>query len=271
MRRIFIHIGVSIGALVLSTVAIGATDIAQNIGGGLMGAVFQSQGGSSPCGQGAALLNLGTRSICVDIYEASPASSCPKADPQSSLETTENLETISCTPHSTPDVLPWRFVSLTDAQQLCARVGKRLPTNEEWYKAVSGLTAQTCVVNERTSQPVHTGVRDCISPLGIHDMVGNVWEWVEGSVHDGRYEDRALPESGYVQAVDLNGVVSETSVEPARDFGEDYASIDATGVRGMLRGGFYNSQDDAGIFTLNAAVPLDFKTTGIGFRCVEDV
>ena len=43
------------------------------------------------------------------------------------------------------------------------------------------------------------------------------------------------------------------------------------GVRGMIRGGFYGSGEDAGIFAQNMSVALDSRTAGIGFRCVKDL
>jgi formylglycine-generating enzyme required for sulfatase activity len=102
-------------------------------------------------------------------------------------------------------------------------------------------------------------------------MVGNVWEWVDGQVTEGVYDGRTLPQSGYVTLVDTNGVVAETANKASAEFGEDYALTDSKGLRGMIRGGFYKSGNDAGIFAQNLSVPLDFKATGVGFRCVKDV
>jgi formylglycine-generating enzyme required for sulfatase activity len=102
-------------------------------------------------------------------------------------------------------------------------------------------------------------------------MVGNVWEWIDGQVQDGTYEERSLPESGFVSLVDSSGVVVSTAVSPVAEFGEDYAWTDSAGVKGIIRGGFYGSGSDAGIFAQNLSVPLDFKTTGVGFRCVKDL
>ena len=63
----------------------------------------------------------------------------------------------------------------------------------------------------------------------------------------------------------------ETDSDPQVIFGEDYALTNSLGVFGMIRGGFYGGGSDAGTFAQNLAVPLDLRTTGVGFRCVQDL
>jgi hypothetical protein len=268
MNKIQKSLLIGVGALVLSTVAIQASDILRGVEGNLVGLVSES---TSVCGSGATQILLGSHTICMDLYEASASPNCPHVSPQSSVETQENANDTDCTADSKADVVPWRFISLTQAQQMCARAGKRLPTNDEWYKTASGMGDQsTCVINSQNSPSV-TGTEGCTTPAGIYDMVGNVWEWVDEEVTDGNYNDRSLPENGFVALVDTEGVVVETSVDAKEEFGKDYAWTNNTGVRGMIRGGFYGSGEDAGIFAQNISVPLDFKTTGVGFRCVKDI
>jgi len=216
-------------------------------------------------------LLLGDRALCVDTYEASPGEDCPHQDPNNVIASQENVSTGSCQPVTQPDAAPWRFVSYTDAQQLCARVGKRLPNNDEWYRAVSGIAADAPCVLGGQGSPEPTGTANCVSPLGAHDLIGNVWEWVDAEVVEGVYNDRTLPLDGYVTAVDGDGVVSETSQRPQSDFGEDYAWTSTDGVTGMIRGGFYGSGTDGGIFSLNSSIATNFRATGIGFRCVRDI
>ena len=211
---------IGLGALIISTVAIQASDVVRGINGSLSGLVIES---TSVCGSGAVQLNLGSHALCVDIYEASAGDTCPHTNPDNQILTQENANDTECMPVSKSNVMPWRFVSLTQAQQLCARVGKRLPKNDEWYKIASGLTdIKKCVIDTKKSEPSLTGTQNCVTPSGIYDVVGNVWEWIDEQVHDGTYDNRSLPPSGFVSLVDNNGVVITTDIKAVADFGEDY-------------------------------------------------
>ena len=267
MRKSLKSITVILGAVVLSTVAIQASDIIQNIDNSLSGLVIES---GDVCGKSAVQINLSTGTICMDIYESSPSETCPVQNPQSGLDTQTNLNNDGCKSVSYPEKDPWRFVSLTQAQQLCARAGKRLPNNDEWYTAtLAGLDMTLC--NIAGTSVVQTGEVACVTATGVHDMVGNLWEWIDAEVSDGIYNSRALPESGYVQAVDSDGMVSETSGSPYKEYGDDYATINSHGIRGILRGGFYGSRDDAGVYSQNISVQLSAKLPGVGFRCVKSL
>ncbi len=267
MKKWHKTIVVLIGAIVFSTIAIQASDIVRNIQTPLSGLALESQ---SPCGEGAVLVNFGKGNLCVDIYEASVSSQCPVQNVQNSVDTQDNINDFDCRAQSTPDALPWRYVSLPQAQQLCARSGKRLPTNDEWYSVALGVTDQSQCVTKATG-PAETGSSECVTQLGVYDIVGNVWEWIDGQVKDGVYDNRSLPESGYVQLVDTDGVVVKTSASEVQEYGADYATINNTNIRGILRGGYYGSGTDAGIYAQNISVPLDFKAPGVGFRCVRNL
>jgi len=259
---------VIVSAIVLSTLGIQASDTLRGLDTNLTGLVGDSVG---PGGEGAVKMLFGSQALCVDTYEASPGADCSHANPESQVETQNNINDSICATASQAEVIPWRFVSLTQAQQLCARTGKRLPTNEEWYKIAVGMADQSGCVVDNVSSPSKTGTAACVTPAGVHDLVGNVWEWIDEEVVEGSYRSRDLPAEGYVSLVDSDGVVLETSGQAADEYGDDYAWTKPIGVYGIIRGGYYGSKSDAGIFAQNLAVPLNFKTAGVGFRCVRDI
>ena len=259
---------VILGAITVSALGIQAADTLQGLQTNLSGMAGSSTG---PCNDGEKYMLFGDRALCVDIYEASASPACPHSVPASQFDTQQNFNETSCMSQSEAGATPWRFISLTQAQQMCARSGKRLPSNDEWYKVASGLAEQTACVTDSASGPQPTGSSGCVTPAGIHDVVGNVWEWVDAQVVDGTYDSRPLPESGYVALVDQHGVVIETATEAQVEFNEDYAWTKPDGIYGVIRGGFYGSETDAGIFSQNLATALDTKTAGIGFRCVRDI
>lgn len=259
---------VVVGALFFSVLGIQASDTLRGLDTKMTGLVSDAGG---VCGVGAVQMLFGSHALCVDIYEASPSSDCPVLSPTNQNDTQTNMNDFDCFADSQPNAYPWRFVSLTQAQQLCARTGKRLPSNDEWYRIASGMGDQSSCVVDTAGAPQPTGSAGCVTPAGVHDVIGNVWEWVDAEVVDGTYNERPLPESGYVAMVDSDGVVVETAGGAQDEYGHDYAWTKTPGVYGVVRGGFYGSESDAGIFAQNLATPLDSKTAGIGMRCVRDI
>lgn len=256
-----------LGAIFFSTLGIFASDTLHGIGVGV--SHLAGVQGSSVCGTGAVLMQGSRGQLCVDVYEASPSSQCPVATPAHALHTEQNTHAKDCTAISAPDTIPWSFVSLPQAQQLCAMSGKRLPTSDEWYRIALGTDVASCITQE--VEKTETGTAGCLSSVGAYDVVGNVWEWVDAHVQDRIFEGRTLPLDGYVTSVDAHGIALTSGENPDALYGRDYFWAKDEGVFGMIRGGFYGSKEDAGLYTVNASVPTSFASQGVGFRCVKDV
>jgi len=254
-------------ASIVSTIGIFASDTLRGIDGGV--ANIGGSGGGT-CRAGMVAQKIDDALICVDMYEASPSSQCPNPIPLNALESEKNALTPECYAVSVVQQIPWVFVTLSQAQRMCAEAGKRLPTSDEWYKIALGTDSSQCVINSRS--PLKTGTPACVASSGAFDMVGNVWEWVDETVDGNQFKERPLPEEGYVTSADASGVAITTDTNTGDLlYGEDYFWSKSEGIFGMIRGGFYGSADDAGLYTVNATVATNFAAQGVGFRCVEDV
>ena len=141
-------------------------------------------------------------------------------------------------------------VTWSEARQFCASRGMSLPTEAQWeYAARAGSRGRyhwdardnsgKCVLS-RTSGPRRAG--SCpANNWGLHDMLGNVWEWVNDFYDPSEY---MTPE-----AVDPTG--------PAAGF-----------YRVIRGGGWYSSLEQATVSNRHWFSP-DFPEASIGFRCVS--
>ncbi len=265
---------IGLSAVILTTLGISASDTLEGVSGSLLSMALKSEEIRTGCPSDMAEVTVGSRRICVDVFEESAAPVCPHRDPQNVQETERNIGGAGCIPEAKKDTKPWRFISMSQAQRACASAGKRLPTNEEWYRAALGTPTNNdrlCNLHTpQTQEPRNASETACKSTVGTYDMIGNVWEWVDESVTEGSYRNRQIPQTGYVSGVDADGVALLSATVEDALYGNDYAWSTPTGVRGMIRGGFYGSGEDGGLYTLNASIDLAFSSTGVGFRCVRD-
>ncbi len=95
--------------------------------------------------------------------------------------------------------MPRTRVTLVEARALCQARGKRLCSETEWEQACRGqqdlaygygpqFEPDRCNTPypegaswKRRQGPAPSGAfAGCSTPAGVHDLVGNVWEWTEG-------------------------------------------------------------------------------------------
>lgn len=191
--------------------------------------------------------------VCIDVYEAS-LWDAPVGGNQITGAIPCSADGQDCDniwARSVAGVQPRADITWFQAQAALANSGKRLPSNAEWQMAVRGTPddtgADTTPCNTRGSGPIDTGASGCVSDFGVHDMVGNVWEWVADWVPIstecpswGGFSDDAMCLSG--------------------------ASTTATGPGALVRGSSWNRGALAGPLAVAGNGEPSFSIANIGFR-----
>ena len=149
------------------------------------------------------------------------------------------------------DRMPAVAMSWADAGSYCSRVGGRLPTEAEWeYAARAGTTghqygplADIAWFFENSDEAPHPVAMKAPNPFGLHDMLGNVSEWVRD-----RYYNRYDPASGSAE------------IEEPR----------AGNALAIARGGSWLTEAAETRVSRRLAMEPDAEEPHIGFRCVLD-
>ncbi len=259
---------VTVGIIVLTSIGIDASQYLSGAPSAL--GILADHVTEGTCPTGMVFIEAGTEDFCIDAYEATPNPECLFNNPGYIEETAANIRTPECVPQSNSEGSPWVYVTYHQARELCAKAGKRLPSNAEWYTAALGTTEANCKVMGETVVR-GGGSSDCRSAAGVYNMIGNAWEWVDARVARGDYDGRRLPETGFVSNADTDGVALETGADPSAGFHHDYFWSDSSGETVMMRGGFFGSGEDAGLYSVHAAVAPNFASPATGFRCVRNI
>jgi len=154
-------------------------------------------------------------------------------------------------------------ISWFQANEACRASGKRLLDRDEWFAAASGTQdGPACNVftsGARAASPAN----GCVSESGVHDMIGNVWEWTN-EWYTGTGTTSVINEG----ATNWGPGGSQDATYNVNCAVANSGGISIGVPAAALRGGAWNGSTSSGTFTLNLGYGPMYSSPQFGFRCV---